>query len=278
MTELKRPKIGLALGSGGSRGLAHIGVIKALEENNIPIDFVAGSSIGTMVGGFYAAGLSIKEIEKIALSTTWRRVFSVLFDPHLKQGLIGGEKLKTFIEDYINGKKFEDCKITFVAVATDLKTGEVVVLNKGEMAQAIRASVSIPLVFKPVKINGRILADGGLSAPVPVEIARNMGADIVIAVNLDKHYCDEERETGWYDIANDSLNILRHHLALSNVANADIVIEINVGKNYWYQFTNGQNKILTGEKATKEVLPKLKEMVYQKSKGGLKKYLEFFKR
>jgi len=278
MTELKRPKIGLALGSGGSRGLAHIGVIKALEENNIPIDFVAGSSIGTMVGGFYAAGLSIKEIEKIALSTTWRRVFSILFDPHLKQGLIGGEKLKTFIEDYINGKKFEDCKITFVAVATDLKTGEVVVLNKGEMAQAIRASVSIPLVFKPVKINGRILADGGLSAPVPVEIARNMGADIVIAVNLDKHYCDEERETGWYDIANDSLNILRHHLALSNVANADIVIEINVGKNYWYQFTNGQNKILTGEKATKEVLPKLKEMVYQKSKGGLKKYLEFFKR
>jgi len=215
MTELKRPKIGLALGSGGSRGLAHIGVIKALEENNIPIDFVAGSSIGTMVGGFYAAGLSIKEIEKIALSTTWRRVFSVLFDPHLKQGLIGGEKLKTFIEDYINGKKFEDCKIPFVAVATDLKTGEVVVLNKGEMAQAIRASVSIPLVFKPVKINGRILADGGLSAPVPVEIARNMGADIVIAVNLDKHYCDEERETGWYDIANDSLNILRHHLALS---------------------------------------------------------------
>ena len=84
MAKSKRPKIGLALGSGGSRGLAHIGVIKALEENNIPIDFIAGSSIGAMVGGFYAAGLSIKEIEKIALSTNWRRVFSVLFDPHLK--------------------------------------------------------------------------------------------------------------------------------------------------------------------------------------------------
>ena len=84
MAELKRTKIGLALGSGGSRGLAHIGVIKVLEENNIPIDFIAGSSIGAMVGSFYAAGLSIKEIEKIALSTNWRRVFSVLFDPHLK--------------------------------------------------------------------------------------------------------------------------------------------------------------------------------------------------
>ncbi len=162
-------------------------------------------------------------------------------------------------------------------MATDLKTGEVVVLNKGEMAQTVRASVSIPLVFKPAEINGRILADGGLSAPVPVEIVKSMGADIVIAVNLDKHYCDEERKPGWYDIANDSLNILRHHLALSNVANADIVIEINVGKNYWYQFTNGQDKILTGEKATKEVLPRLQEIIYPKSKGGLKKYLEFFK-
>jgi len=277
MVESKRPKIGLALGSGGSRGLAHIGVIKVLEENNIPIDFIAGSSIGAMVGGFYAAGLSIKEIEEIALSTNWRRVFSVLFDPHLKQGLIGGEKLKTFIENYINGKKFEDCKVPFVTVATDLKTGEVVVLNKGEMAQAIRTSISIPLVFKPAEINGRMLVDGGLSAPVPVEIVRGMGADIIIAVNLDKHYCDEEWKPGWYNIANDSLNILRHHLALSNVANADIVIDINVGKNYWYQFTNGQDKILTGEKATKEVLPRLQEIIYQKSRGGLRKYLEFFK-
>ena len=277
MAESKRPKIGLALGSGGSRGLAHIGVIKVLEENNIPIDFIAGSSIGAMVGGFYAAGLSIKEIEEIALSTNWRRLFSVLFDPHLKQGLIGGEKLKTFIENYINGKKFEDCKVPFVTVATDLKTGEVVVLNKGEMAQAIRTSISIPLVFKPAEINGRMLVDGGLSAPVPVEIVRGMGADIIIAVNLDKHYYDEEWKPGWYNIANDSLNILRHHLALSNVANADIVIDINVGKNYWYQFTNGQDKILTGEKATKEVLPRLQEIIYQKSRGGLRKYLEFFK-
>jgi len=276
MKESKRPKIGLALGSGGPKGLAHIGVIKVLEENNIPIDFMAGSSIGAMVGGFYAAGLSIKEIEEIALSTNWRRVFSVLFDPHLKQGLLGGEKIKTFIRDYINGKKFEDCKIPFVAVATDLKTGEAVVLKKGEMAPAIKASVSIPLVFKPEEIDGRMLADGGLSAPVPVEIVRSMGADIIIAVNLDKYYCDEKRKPGWYDIANDSLNILRHHLALSNAANADITIEINVGKNYWYQFVNGQDKILTGEKATKEILPRLQEIIYQKSKGGLKKYLRFF--
>jgi len=277
MAKSKRPKIGLALGSGGSRGLAHIGVIKALEENNIPIDFIAGSSIGAMAGGFYAAGLSIKKMEEISLETNWRRMFS-LVDPHLKQGLISGEKVKTFIEGYVDGKKIEDCKIPFVAVATDLKTGEIVILNKGEMAQAIRASISIPLVFKPVEIDGKTLADGGLSAPVPVEIVQGMGADIIIAINLDKHYHDEEWKPGWYNIANGSLNILRHHLALSNVASADMVINIDVGKNnYWYQFINGQDKILTGEKATKEILPRLQEIINQKSKSSLKKYLEFFK-
>lgn len=265
------------MGSGGARGLAHIGVIKTLEENNVPIDFIAGSSIGAMVGGFYASGLSIKEIEEIALSTDWRRVFSVLFEPSFKKGVIGGEKVITFIEKYINGKSFEVCRIPFVAVATDLKTGEVIILDKGKISTAIRASISIPLIFKPVEVDGRTLADGGLSAPVPVEIVRNMGADIVIAVNLDKHYFDENWSPGWYDVANDSLNILRHHLAHANVANADIVIDIDAGKTFWYSFVNGQDKILTGEKVMKKLLPRLREMIYQKSKGGIGKYLSFFK-
>ncbi len=277
MMNSKKPKIGLALGSGSSKGLAHIGVIKVLKENNIPIDFIAGSSIGALIGGFYAAGLDIKEIEKIALSVSWRKVFSTLFEPSFKKGLIGGEKVKAFIESHIDGKNFEDCKIPFVAVATDLRTGEIVTLNNGEMAQAIRASISIPLVFKPVEMDDRILADGGLSAPVPAEIVRGMGADIAIAVNLDKHYYDETWNPGWYDIANDSLNILRYHLALSNVSNADIIININAGKISWYQFVHGQDKILAGEKATKKILPRLQEIIYQKSKSGLKKYLGFFK-
>lgn len=261
MIKMKKPKIGLALGSGGARGLAHIGIIKALEEANIPIDFIAASSIGAMVGGFYAAGLSIREIEEIALSTSWRRVVSVLFEPRLRQGLIGGEKVKTFIDGYINGKEFKDCRIPFVAVATNLKTGESVILDKGRITPAIRASISIPLIFKPVEIEGKILADGGLSAPVPVEIVRNMGADIVIAVNLDKHYYDEKWKPGWYDIANDSLNILRHHLALLNIADADIIIDVNVRNGNWYKFVNGQDRISAGEEAVKEKLSKLRELI-----------------
>lgn len=262
-----RPKIGLALGSGGARGLAHIGVIKVLEQNKIPIDFIAGSSIGAMIGGFYAAGLKISEIEKIALTTDWHKIFSLLFEPNLKYGLIGGEKVKNFIESYINGKKFEECKIPFSAVATDLKTGETVVLNSGEMAPAIRASISIPLVFKPEKINNRILSDGGLSIPIPVEVVRNMGADLVIAVNLDK-YCYEDRKPGWYNIANALLSILRYHLALSNVANADIVVNINIKKYpLWYHFVDVKNKILSGEKEMKKMLPKIRELINQKSKN-----------
>jgi len=265
MTNLNRPKIGLALGSGGARGLSHIGVIKTLEENNIPIDFIAGSSIGAMVGGFYAAGLDIRTIEKIVSDTDWRKIFS-LVDPHLRQALIGGEKIKTFIKSYIDGKKFEDCIIPFSAIATDLETGEIVILDKGEMTPAIRASISLPLVFKPVEINKRMLVDGGLSSPVPVEIVRGMGADIVIAVNLDKHYYNEKIKHGWYGVANSSLNILRHHLALLNMANADVAINMDIGRNYWYEFVNGQDKILAGEKATKEILLRLKELICQKSK------------
>ena len=274
MTKLKRPKIGLALGSGSAKGLAHIGVIKILEENNIPIDFIVGSSMGAMVGGFYAATKDIKKVENIALTTSWHQILS-LIDPSFSQGLVSGEKVKSFIEGYVHRKRIEDCKVPFAAVATNLKTGEIAILNKGKMTSAIRASISIPLVFKPVKIGNKMLVDGGLSVPVPTEIVRNMGADIVIAVNLDKHYYDEERKPGWYDIANDSLNILRHHLSRLNTKEADITIDIDLRGEYWYKFVNAKKKILVGEKAMKGKLPQLKKLIYQKTKRGIKKYFYF---
>ena len=266
MIKTKRPKIGLALGSGGARGLAHIGIIKVLEKNNIPIDFIAGSSMGAMIGGFYAMQKNIKALEKVALSTTWRQVFSILFDPSFKQGLVDGEKVEKFIKNNINGENFEDCKINFVAVATDLKTGKIVILDKGKIVPAIRASISIPLIFNPTKIDNKILLDGGLSAPVPAEIVKNMGADIVIAVNLDKHYYKKEQKLTWYNIANSSLDILRYHLAHLSAKGADIVIEIGFGKEeYWYKFTNRRRKILKGEKAMETKMSQLQNLIYQKS-------------
>jgi len=265
MENKKRPKIGLALGSGGPKGLAHIGVIKILEKNNIPIDFIAGSSIGAMIGGFYSATKNIKQMEKIALSINWRQILSFI-DPLLHQGLIGGEKIKKFIENHIGKIKFQDLKIPLSVIATDLKTGEIVSINQGDLSSAIRASISIPLIFKPVKREGRLLADAGLSLPVPVEIARKMGADLVIAVNLDANYFadknNDKTNLGFYKIANNSINILRHHLASWNVKDTDIVIEPKLGIVHWNKFLNCKNIILAGESAMRKKLPQLKKLIY----------------
>ena len=212
MAEFKKPKIGLALGRGGPKGLAHIGVIKVLEENNIPIDFIAGSSIGAVVGGVYAVTKDVKLIEETIINTNWRQILS-LIDPSFRQGLVGGEKLKKFIEGYIGKVKFHDLKIPLSVIATDLKTGEMILINEGEVASAIRTSISLPLVFKPVKQDDQLLADGGLSLPVPVEIANEMGAGLVIAVNLDAGYFANNHNSvnfGFYKIANNSINLLLH--------------------------------------------------------------------
>lgn len=260
--EFKRPKIGLALGSGGAKGLAHIGVIKVLEENNIPIDFIAGSSIGAMVGGFYAATKDIKQVEKIALSTNWRQML-YLVDLSFRQGFIGGRKVKKFISNNIGKTNFEDCKIPLSVIATDLVTGEVVIIDKGELVPAIRASISFPLVFKPIEQDGRLLADGGLALPVPVEVARKMGADIVIAVNLDTNYFanNHKDKLGFYKIAINSINLLRYHLASWNIIDADIVINPKFGYIHLTKFLNGKDIIEAGEKAARGALPQLQEII-----------------
>ena len=274
MAKTKRLKIGLALGSGGAKGLAHIGIIKVLEENNIPIDFIAGSSIGALIGGFYSATKDIGWIEEIALNTNWRQLLS-LIDPSLQRGLIGGEKIKKFVEQYIGKINFQDLKIPFSAIATDLKTGEVISINQGEVASAIRASISIPLIFKPVKREGRLLADGGLSLPVPAKIARKMGAKIVIAVNLDADYFanggSNKNNFGFYKIANNAINLLRYHLAAWNIRDADVIVEpelgLGMGIVYWNKFLDGQSVISAGELAMKKKLPQLRKLISRQQKA-----------
>ena len=264
MTESKMPKIGLALGSGGPKGLAHIGVIKVLEDNNIPIDFIAGSSIGAMVGGFYAVTKDVKQMEKIVLGTSWKLILS-LIDPSLRQGLVGGKKVKNFIESHIDKIHFKDLKIPLSVVTTDLKSGEAIVINENEVALAIRASISFPLVLKPIEREGKLLADGGLSLPVPVDIVRKMGAKLVIAVNLDANYFingnNKNINFGFYRIANNSINILRYHLASWNIQNADVVITPKLGSIHWNKFLDGKDIILAGEEAMKERLNQLQELI-----------------
>ncbi|MCK4339352.1 MAG: patatin-like phospholipase family protein [Candidatus Cloacimonetes bacterium] len=184
MKLFKKKKVGLVLGCGGAKGLSHIGVIKFLEETDVKIDFITGSSIGAMIGGAYASGLSIKEIEDIALKTNLTST-AKLFSPGFgKSGLVTGINVQKFLTSILGEKKIENLQIPFTAVATDILTGQEILFNKGDLVEAIRASISIPIVFQPVILNNIVLVDGGLVNPVPIDVARKMGADYIIAVNI----------------------------------------------------------------------------------------------
>ncbi len=190
-------KVGLALGSGAARGLTHIGVLRAIEENGIKVSYISGTSIGALIGGAYALGFSVEELEKIALQTDWR-LMAKLFSPTLSSAsLINSSYLTEFLNTLFADKTFEDLKIPFSAVTTDILTGKMVVLNKGNLMTAIRASISIPIVLAPVTYGDYKLVDGGLVNPTPVDIVKNMKMDKVIAVNLRKfgtYIIDNENE------------------------------------------------------------------------------------
>lgn len=260
---MKKNKLGLVLGSGGAKGLSHIGVIKVLEENNISVDFIAGSSIGALVGGVYASTRNINIIEEVVLNTDWKKIFS-LIDPAFKGGLLGGDKVKNFIKKYIGKDNFEDLLIPLSVVATNLKDGMPVVYNKGDVVTAIRASISFPLLFRAVKIDEVVLADGGLSLPVPVSVVKEMGADVVLAVNLHGYFSDDERQKTkkkFYNTANNSLNILMYHLAKNNSKEADIIISPKTGGVNWDKFVKGKEVIASGEEAMREKINDLKKLI-----------------
>lgn len=179
----RSPRIGLALGGGSARGWSHIGVIEGLEEAGIFPEVVAGCSIGAVVGGAYAAG-RIDTLKDFALSLTRRRVVGML-DPRITgSGLIAGERLRRRLSRELEGFRIEDLRLTFASVATELGTGHEVWLSRGPLVEAVRASYAIPGIFPPVALEGRLLMDGTLVNPVPVRLARELGADLVICVNL----------------------------------------------------------------------------------------------
>lgn len=191
-TGARKPKIALVLGSGAARGLAHIGVLKVLEEKKIPVDMIVGTSMGALIAGAYAAGLSATQMAEIACETNWLQVAKVLFPRRLpREGLLDGKGIEEFLMTLVGERKIENMKIPFAAVATDIWTGEEIVLRSGSLVKAIRASLSFPFLFAPVQIGGRFLVDGGVVNPLPINVAQNMGADFTIAVrstpSADRH-------------------------------------------------------------------------------------------
>jgi NTE family protein len=181
---MRRPLVGLALSSGGPRGAAHTGVLRVLEEHQIPIDIIVGTSMGAMVGGAYAAGVPVARIEEEWLRTDLLRMAKSFLPTFPLHGWSSGSNVFRMLQGVVGEVKIEDLPIKFAAVATDIETGTEIVLREGPLATAMRASSSVPGLFVPVEHDGRFLVDGGLVNPLPVDVARRLGAEMVIAVDL----------------------------------------------------------------------------------------------
>ncbi|MBD3362915.1 hypothetical protein GF362_04305 [Candidatus Dojkabacteria bacterium] len=268
---MPRKKVGLALGSGGTRGISHIGVIKSLVENNIPIDYISGTSIGAVVGGAYACLGDIYEVEKICLEFNFREFIEAFTDPTIRSGIFKGDRVIQLLTKYIGDAEIQDLNIPFRAVAADLVSGEIFEFDKGDLASAIRASSSVPFLFKPFEKQKKFLIDGGAAEPVPARTAREMGADYVIAVNLDsvffplKKNLKDGRTHSSLSILRRTLELFRYHLAEENVKVADIVIEPNVPDQRLIRLIHKRRirkVIKKGEKVTKKKIRQIKRDIY----------------
>lgn len=255
--EKREPKVALVLGGGSAKGFAHIGVIRVLEQEKIPIHMIVGTSVGSLIGGIYASRPDSFQLEWIAFKIDKNDIldFSIIYS---KLGPAQGTKLESFIDQTVAVKKIEDTKIPFYPIATDLNTGETIILEKGSISKAIRASSAIPGIFVPVTFGNRLLVDGGVTNSTPCDIARSKGADIVIAVNLLKDI-KEYNINSLVDIIGQSVNIMMHQSNIGKLKFADIVIEPDTKGVSIFDFSQKKHLMEEGIKAAKTAMPKIRE-------------------
>lgn len=257
-----RKKVGLALGSGVARGLAHIGVLRVLEREGIPVDMITGTSIGAIVGALYAQGRKADELLEIARDFGTHRL-SYLVDISLpKTGLIKGKKLDDKLAQLCAGVEFTDLKLPFKCMATDIDTGKVVIMDKGLVWAAVRASISLPVILAVTNWENKYLVDGGLVDPVPVDVVRNMGADIVIAVNvMPETQSKSSSEPGIFEVVMHTINIMNSHLIKESLKGADIVIVPDVGRFKLSDFHKVDECVKAGEEAADSAVPHIKRLL-----------------
>lgn len=253
------PKIALALGGGAARGFAHIGVIKTLEAHGIVPQIVVGTSAGSVVGALYAGGYSGFDLQKTAFQMEEGSVGDWAMPD---RGFIKGEQLQSFVNRALQNKPIERLGKTFAAVATDLGSGEQAVFRRGNAGMAVRASSSIPGVFQPVTINGREYVDGGLTSPIPVRVARSLGADIVIAVDISSR-SNNAKVSDTLDILLQTFRIMGQSIAQFELAQADVVIRPNTTGIGSTDFDQKHQAIMEGEKAALAALPLIRSLIQQ---------------
>jgi len=280
-------KVGLALGGGGARGLAHIGVLKVLEKENIPIDLITGTSMGAIIGAAYALEKRIIDLEKIAEKYSKLSEFNIdlsfgekerkdkpfflkKMSDFLKKGYIlnlelrrkylnDGTEIKKIIRELVDDKTFEDTKIPFAAIAADLVKGEKLVINRGKLFDALLASASIPGMFPPVILDKKILVDGGIVDVVPIEAAQSLGANFVIGVNVGQTIKKRVEFDNAVEIFFRSDSITSAELRKLQLSFADVVITPKVGRFHWSDFSKPEQCIREGEIAAQNVISEIKE-------------------
>lgn len=256
-----RPRIGLALSGGAARGIAHVGVLRALEENNIPIDAIAGASAGALIGGSYASGLTIPQLEELATSFRWRHTGGMSYS---RLGLQSNKRMESFLRTHLPVTRFEDLKIPFAALAMDLHSGEAVVLrDHGDVPRAIRASTCIPVFYTPVRDqDGRWLVDGGLVASLPISHARALGVDAVIAsdVNFDGARFFGDPKTALGVMAHVFVAVERI-VANQDRDEADVLVTPKVGHIRWDQTRRSTELVKLGYEAAIARMDKIKSLV-----------------
>jgi NTE family protein len=255
------PKIVLALGGGGARGFAHIGVLQVFKEADIKIWGIAGTSMGAMVGATYAVGADLYYLERLIDYLKWEDLVDIRF-PRL--GLIDGSKVQTLIDILTKNKRFEDLSKKFWAVATDLFSGEEIVFKTGPIAPAIRASISIPGVFNPVELNGRVMVDGAVVAGVPVKVALQMGGDLVIAVNVGFDHTAHQ-VNNVFDVLSKVIDIMGNQLDAFQIRLADLIIKPQLGSIGTMNFGQARECVNIGRKAAEASLPQLRNLIEAKT-------------
>ncbi|PKQ38451.1 MAG: hypothetical protein CVT59_04325 [Actinobacteria bacterium HGW-Actinobacteria-1] len=292
-------RLGLALGSGSARGLAHIGVLKVFEREGLPIDAIAGTSIGALIGGAYAVGVTPAEMERLAISVDFKHLVSLADVARPTTALVNGRHVEEFIRDVVDSQTFADVRIPFCCIAADVRAEREVVLRSGDLATAIRASVSTPVIFAPVERDDRLLVDGAVLNPVPVDAVRAMGVDTVVAVtNLGLpagrvpsvsndmqdpsiatgHACDRGfadvvysrvftgvmdrlRSPSVYQLASGSIDLMQRGLSEQQLSTADLIIAPQVDGAAYYSFFEADRIIRAGVAAAEAALPQIEALL-----------------
>lgn len=260
----KPPKVAVVLGAGAAKGFAHVGVLKVLETNGIPVSMVVGTSAGSFVGSLYAYGFNAFQLQKISMEIQQGDLVDFAIPDN---GFIKGEKLEGYVNRMLRNTPMEKLRIPFYAVATDIQSGREMVFGTGNTGSAVRASCSIPGVFTPVVIGGRMYVDGGVVSPVAVDAARRLGADVVIAVDISGDG-EAPKPQGTLSTILQSISIMYSKISAQQLQRADVVIKPVVGGIGSADFSRRHEGVLEGERAALAALPAIRKAISRAKAGG----------